>query len=247
MREWKFILAALVFQYLHGVATKIAYYFHKPAPEPLPDLGFALVPPLPESLRVVSEIVFFVVFISTLLFMATPFSLCMRHRTAALSLQMYLRFGRVLVLSQCLRIASFLVTSLPGPNYHCRLNSPEYNPPRSFKGLFLNPDPFKGCGDLIFSSHTIFMLLCALTINKYGRPWMRRIMWTLVMCFAVLCISARKHYTVDVVVAMYTVPLVWVFIEKVFPDEELTSDGAPLSSPRITPLIVDIESPKVLV
>jgi hypothetical protein len=129
------------------------------------------------------------------------------------------RFLSVLVICQSLRITSFLVTSLPGPNYHCRPGSEHYDPPHTVGDIFLRQDALYGCGDLVFSSHTIFITLCCLTYFKYGRNlFLKKALVVLLVVFALLVVAARKHYSLDVVVALYTVPLVWTMYDRYYPD-----------------------------
>jgi len=131
------------------------------------------------------------------------------------------RFLGVCVLAQTLRIICFLVTTLPGPNYHCRPDSPNYDPPRGLWDIFTKLDPFHRCGDLVFSSHTIFMCLCALTLTQYARiSVLSRVgLWCYVVFFTILAISARKHYSLDCFVALYTVPLLWIAYDRFIPDK----------------------------
>jgi len=129
------------------------------------------------------------------------------------------RFVTVLSLAQCLRVITFLSTSLPGPNYHCRPGSKEYHPPTTLGEMLSRSDPFHGCGDLVFSSHTIFVLLFVLLYRKYGEGnFVKNFLVVLAVVFGCFVISARKHYTVDIVVAMYTVPLLWQVHCLYFPD-----------------------------
>jgi len=195
--------------------------------EPLQDMGFMLFPALSKEQQIWSEVVFFTLFGLTIGFaMIYPFwnpdhhLPVQRRRFATL---MTLRFLGVCAAAQALRIISFLVTTLPGPNYHCRPNSKEYNPPKGIWDILLTQDPFTHCGDLVFSSHTIFIMLCALTWHKYSRlpAHMRVAKWLFVLIFGSLVVAARKHYSLDVVVAMYTVPLLWIAIESKFPDSIL--------------------------
>ena len=70
---------------------------------------------------------------------------------------------RVSTACQLLRIASFSVTQLPGSSFHCRAGEPTaVRPwPEHWTGHLvfdLNRQLTKSCGDLIFSSHTIFTL-----------------------------------------------------------------------------------------
>lgn len=67
-----------------------------------------------------------------------------------------------------------------------------------------------GCGDLIFSSHTTFVLVGVLTFTEYGQTLLIKVIaWIGVAAMGLCIIASRKHYTVDVVVAWYTVPLVF--------------------------------------
>ncbi|EPS65380.1 hypothetical protein M569_09398, partial [Genlisea aurea] len=125
-----------------------------------------------------------------------------------------------LVVCQLLRIVTFYSTQLPGPNYHCRLGSElaRLPPPESaFEVLLINfpRGVLYGCGDLIFSSHMIFSLVFVRTYHKYGtKSFMKHLAWLTVVFQSFLIISSRKHYTVDIVVAWYTVNLVVFFIDK---------------------------------
>ncbi|KAF8397369.1 hypothetical protein HHK36_016282 [Tetracentron sinense] len=76
-----------------------------------------------------------------------------------------------------------------------------------------------GCGDLIFSSHMIFTLVFVLTYQKYGsQRFFKQLAWSIAVIQSLLIIASRKHYTVDVVVAWYTVNLVVFFVDKKLPE-----------------------------
>ncbi|KAF5737204.1 phosphatidylinositol:ceramide inositolphosphotransferase 1-like [Tripterygium wilfordii] len=124
-----------------------------------------------------------------------------------------------LVACQILRIITFYSTQLPGPNYHCREGSKLARLPRPesvVEVLLLNFHGIGyGCGDLIFSSHMIFTLVFVLTYNKYGtQRCIKQLGWLIAVIQSLLIVASHKHYTVDVVVAWYTVNLVVFFIEK---------------------------------
>mmetsp|Transcript_32015 Transcript_32015/g.56208 ORF Transcript_32015/g.56208 Transcript_32015/m.56208 type:complete len:370 (+) Transcript_32015:71-1180(+) len=214
--NYKLLLLTLIWQYVHSVATNVAYYLHVQRP-PLTDLGFELLPALSKKTQVVSEVMFFICVLATIAYFVSPLFYPRRNLYLVLMLT---RFAGTLVLAQTLRIGCFLVTTLPGPNYHCRPNSPDYAPPKSLMDIFGRQDAFFGCGDLVFSSHTIFVVLCALVWHKYCPfKWVRRVVWTLVFFFGLLVVAARKHYSLDIMVAWYTVPLLWVANDHYFPDK----------------------------
>ncbi|KAK4478495.1 hypothetical protein RD792_013972 [Penstemon davidsonii] len=102
-----------------------------------------------------------------------------------------------------------------------------------FQWLFRFPrGVLYGCGDLIFSSHMIFSLVFVRTYNKYGtQKFVKQCAWLTVVIQSLLIIASRKHYTVDVVVAWYTVNLVVFFIDKKLPELPDRSNGATLLLP----------------
>ncbi|ONK67683.1 uncharacterized protein A4U43_C05F2650 [Asparagus officinalis] len=92
-----------------------------------------------------------------------------------------------------------------------------------------------GCGDLIFSSHMIFTLVFVRTYNKYGsKRFIKTLAWLMAITQSLLIIASHKHYSVDVVVAWYTVNLVVFFIDKKLPEmpDRTSSSGSllPLST-----------------
>nr|AWA44726.1 hypothetical protein SS34H08_000002 [Saccharum spontaneum] len=86
-----------------------------------------------------------------------------------------------------------------------------------------------GCGDLIFSSHMIFTLVFVRTYYKYGSNRLIKLLsWLMAIIQSLLIIASRKHYTVDVVVAWYTVNLVVFFVDKKLPEMPDRSNGLSL-------------------
>ncbi|KAG8085775.1 hypothetical protein GUJ93_ZPchr0010g9696 [Zizania palustris] len=144
-----------------------------------------------------------------------------------------------LVASQVLRIITFYSTLLPGPNYHCREGSKlaTLPPPNNVLEVLLINFPrgiLFGCGDLIFSSHMIFTLVFVRTYHKYGSKRLIKLLaWFMAIIQSLLIIASRKHYSVDVVVAWYTVNLVVFFVDSKFaemPDRTNGLPSLPLSS-----------------
>ncbi|KAM3702731.1 hypothetical protein ACB094_04G050600 [Castanea mollissima] len=192
--------------YIHGLAARGVHYLHRPGPL-LQDIGFLLLPELGKDKAYISETLFTLIFIS--FFLA----------------------------SQILRIFTFYSTQLPGPNYHCREGSKLAtlpHPDSALEVLLINfpRGIVYGCGDLIFSSHMIFTLVFVRTYQKYGtRRFIEQFAWLLAVIQSFLIIASRKHYTVDVVVAWYTVNLVVFFIDKKLPEMPDRTSGASLLLP----------------
>ena len=231
-------------QFFHGQMTNIAFYRHVPG-ERLKDLGYELIPLLSSDYHVVSEIIFWSIFTIIITLSFTPFlhkkppihTVCtfisVSHSYSCYQLQATTFLRTLLVMAMCLilRCLSFLSTSLPGPAVHCQPMSDGYNPPDNLYDIS-NPllTVTNGCGDLVFSSH-ISMTLCLigsayvygplLVPKKFFRSVFYLILLPGVILEAILIIAARKHYTVDVIVAIYTTPMVYYASYYFVSDEEL--------------------------
>ncbi|KAI4356550.1 hypothetical protein L6164_000567 [Bauhinia variegata] len=235
LENWKYLLAGLVCQYIHGLAARGVHYLHRPGTT-LQDVGFFLLPELGQDRAYISETLFTFIFLSFVLWTFHPFILKSKRIYTVL---IWCRVLAFLVASQFLRIITFYSTQLPGPNYHCRLGSKlaTLPPPESVLEVLLINFPrgvMYGCGDLIFSSHMIFTLVFVLTYQRYGtRRCIKQLGWFLAVVQSFLIVASRKHYTVDVVVAWYTVNLVVFFVEKKLPelpDRSVAVALLPLSS-----------------
>ena len=159
-----------------------------------------------------SEAVFYTLFASVILWAFSPFfTRCPTFTTAGLFAAALPAF----VLCQALRIASFMATWLPAPAPHCRAGVPteKLAPPQHWWGwvaVDVVRQSSMSCGDLIFSSHLIYVLGLTLIYTIWG-AWkvVKAAAWAAAAAISLLIIASRKHYTVDVVIAWYTVPLVF--------------------------------------
>ncbi|XP_073526385.1 uncharacterized protein [Phyllobates terribilis] len=224
--KWKYILAGIIFQYMHGLAARGVHYLHRPGPV-LQDAGFFLLPELGPQNSYISEAVFDFIFLSFFLWTFHPFILKSKKIYTVL---VWCRVLAFLVACQLLRVITFYSTQLPGPNYHCREGSKLATLPRPdslFEFFLIKPKGILfGCGDLIFSSHMIFSLVFIRTYHKYGtKRWIKQLAWLVAIVQSLLIIASRKHYTVDIVVAWYTVNLVVYFIDKQLPEMPDRSSG----------------------
>ncbi|XP_009388022.2 phosphatidylinositol:ceramide inositolphosphotransferase isoform X1 [Musa acuminata AAA Group] len=226
--KWKLLLTGLLFQYIHGLAARGVHYLHRPGPT-LQDLGYMILPELGRERGYISESLFTIVFLSFVLWTFHPF---VYHSKRFYTVLLWWRILAFLVASQLLRIITFYSTQLPGPNYHCREGSKlaRLPPPESIAEVLLINFPhgvIYGCGDLIFSSHMIFTLVFVRTYHKYGsKRFVKLLAWVIAIIQSLLIVASRKHYTVDVVVAWYTVNLVVFFIDKKLPEMPDRSTGS---------------------
>ncbi|KAF3334089.1 phosphatidylinositol:ceramide inositolphosphotransferase-like isoform X2 [Carex littledalei] len=258
MEKWRLLLAGLLFQYIHALAARGVHYLHRPGPVlqdlgfmALPELGqnrgylseslFTFIflsfvlwtfhPFVYHNKRfytvllwrrilaflVVSSIFKLIIFLCVSFVFKKTLKICLFLQTC-----------------QILRIVTFYSTQLPGPNYHCREGSKlaRLLPPNTvFEVLLINfpRGVLYGCGDLIFSSHMIFTLVFVNTYQKYGsKRIIKFLAWVLVIIQSLLIIAARKHYSVDIVVAWYTVNLVFFFIDNKLPEMPERTSGASL-------------------
>ncbi|XP_066366296.1 phosphatidylinositol:ceramide inositolphosphotransferase-like isoform X1 [Miscanthus floridulus] len=228
--KWGLLLTGLVFQYIHGLAARGVHYLHRPGPL-LQDLGFMALPELGQDKGYLSESIFSSIFISFVLWTFHPF---IYHSKRFYTVLIWRRVLAFLVASQFLRIITFYSTQLPGPNYHCREGSKlaTLPPPNSVLEVLLINFPrgvLFGCGDLIFSSHMIFTLVFVRTYHKYGlKRFIKFLAWFMAIIQSLLIIASRKHYSVDVVVAWYTVNLVVFFVDNKLPEMPDRTSGLPL-------------------
>jgi len=217
----EFFLFCVVFQYVQNVATNLVYYLHEPG-EPLRELGYELLPALEESdKQLVSEIVFYILMAIIVCFALSPFfSKPQREEEQRYVVVMAVRYARVLILVQLVRVVSFLLTFLPSSSFHCRVEADAYDPPESAAEIFLRFDGVTGCGDVMISSHTIFVTLGGLLVSHYSNDrYLKGVVWALVLALGFLVVDARKHYSVDVFIAWYTCPVLWYYCAKTFKDD----------------------------
>ncbi|KAE9455578.1 hypothetical protein C3L33_12523, partial [Rhododendron williamsianum] len=195
-------------KYFHGLAARGVHYFHRPGPL-LQDVGFFLLPELGQNKAYISETVFTFVFLSFFLWSFHPF---------------ILKSKKIYTVLLWCRVLAFLSGS----------KSATLPPPDNIlKALIILPRGILyGCGDLIFSSHMIFSLVFVRTYQKYGmQRFIKQCAWLIVVIQSFLIVAARKHYTVDIVVAWYTVNLVVSFIDHKLPELPDRSGGAALLLP----------------
>ncbi|KAK9799002.1 hypothetical protein WJX73_001925 [Symbiochloris irregularis] len=210
--RYKTIIFGVAFQYVHGIFTQLAHRMHRPQEHILHDLGFEHLPELGLVNEWVSELIFGSLFTGFMLWSFSPFIFTRKRFYTAV---LFSRLLMVLVICQSLRIISFTVTQLPAPNYHCHLgkDTAVREWPRHWSEhlvVNLSRQVSHGCGDLIFSSHVTFTLVGCLTYNEYGSTLlMKALVWSLTAVLSLLIVASRKHYSVDVVVAWYAVPLVF--------------------------------------
>jgi hypothetical protein len=221
---WPFIVLGLLMQWVHNIFHNIVYYLSSPSPplndSPIHDEGFKLLPNLSDHPEITTYIIV-VLFALWIFQLLMPFikndriGVSQRESTVI----MFWRACIVCVIALALRCLTFMVTILPAPALHCQIGQGEFHPPENAMQIFFHVDVIHGCGDLTFSSHMTYGLLCGLTVWYYSdSKAFKALMGVLCVALAILIICQRDHYTLDVVVAWYVVPMIWALIHYRYPD-----------------------------
>mmetsp|Transcript_12419 Transcript_12419/g.14703 ORF Transcript_12419/g.14703 Transcript_12419/m.14703 type:complete len:274 (-) Transcript_12419:182-1003(-) len=220
-QNYHFLLMCIIFQWVHNLATNLARFLHVPQ-TPLYDLGFVLVPKIDTDYEFLCDVVFSICILIAIAVWLSPF---FNSRPSMTSTGILSRFMAVLVLAQSLRILTFVMTDLPGPSPRCKPEHKLFNQPqtlrgilwRSWSGMFSH-----GCGELVFSSRVLLVVLCLLTVSRYGRRRRLTISFAvLAVTYSFLMISARREYSLSIFIAWYVVPLLWIAYGRSFPENLL--------------------------
>lgn len=232
LKQQFIIICFSIFYFTYIISTvsrNIAYYRHQQI-KPLRDLGFEIIPQI-------SEIYISEFFLYAIIFLFIPIILTPFVRNTDLSninnkiyfINITVRILKITIILRTLRSISYISTSLPSTAEHCLIDSTTYNPPdkneifTKFNSLFN-----KNCGDMLFSGHYSFILTLSLIMTKYVPKLYKNktffyifitILWLIVIIYAYIIIAVRNHYTVDIIIAIYTTILVWEVYEKYFPND----------------------------
>lgn len=227
-RGWR--LPFLLFYILYiakNVFRQIAFSVYEPR-APLWDAGFELIP------EVISD-GFYNDLPALVLSFVTPFALVLLpalyatpHAHGVYGCRVGFRILVVLCVGHTLRFASYAVTSLPGARPHCQPGPAMVRPPSGLEILRFTAGVAPNCGDLIFSGHMFQALTMVCAAGQYARAYLPRapraraaLLGGLGACCVVqifTILASRSHYSVDIVVACYTTPLLWAVLWDRWPD-----------------------------
>lgn len=109
--------------------------------------------------------------------------------------------------SYLIRAPFVLMTVLPNPLTSCK----SYPSPNLFYDAFLLFAQLRSsCGDVLFSGHTIMFMVAALSWSTYPLSWITTwLAWTFTSFSILVLIASTYHYTVDCVVGVLIVALIW--------------------------------------
>mmetsp|Transcript_38687 Transcript_38687/g.70929 ORF Transcript_38687/g.70929 Transcript_38687/m.70929 type:complete len:524 (+) Transcript_38687:547-2118(+) len=248
-----FIIFATCWQFFHSAVTNVAYLQHAQLNAanrvPLHDIAFDMLPALDGEMWIISEYILWVIVGVSCSCIASNLIVKWNapHGRPIYCVQILRRMGMTLIACQILRMISFLVTTLPGASRQCRYSVPDgltsaemlngpapdegnpsgYAPPKDLNDILFRVDATNGCGDLMFSSHTIYTMTFVCIIFKYFNfKWLKLIMALGQIAIVPFILAARKHYSVDVFTALYVTPLVFEILWTRFPDRDTSIDLA---------------------
>jgi sphingomyelin synthase-related protein 1 len=192
-RDSGIIFLGTVMQWVHSVLTNIAYYYQTQLSAaqrvPLKDIAYETLPTLDGSWWIASEYIVYTMLTITVLAMVSILVIRWHppHGRPLYSVPILRRMLITLTVCQILRCISFLCTTLPGASRQCLYSVPEdmtkdellngpardtgnpvgWAPPVTVSDILWRVDATTGCGDLMFSSHTIFTMTFVCLIWRY--------------------------------------------------------------------------------
>lgn len=212
------------------IFRNMAHSRHMQGPR-LHDLGFDMIPES-RDYNILSDVV--VIINATLSWIAVLMPIFSSnnefHNRGIYTSDFILKNVNVLSVGHVLRFFTFISTSLPGPAPHCQPGSTIYHDTNmSTYELFRRRATVAGgdpnCGDLIFSGHMLQIMtfstivlsnLNTLVTNKFIARIMKYLIILTVIVEPYFIISARNHYTVDVVIAIYISPMLCWSMEGIY-------------------------------
>ncbi|GMH73862.1 hypothetical protein TrRE_jg9244 [Triparma retinervis] len=265
VQEWKWLTLGFAMQIVHSTFTNLVYYFENKYMTgaqrmPLYDLGFDLFPTITGFWWLFSDLLIYTMlaFVTGLMAMSLLVSLKTENERPIYAVFALKRYMKTLVVLQTLRVLSFSFTLLPGSSTQCLYapdseqlssplseflegpassagDSPDWDPPQTWEEIVFRIDPSTGCGDLMFSSHTIFAVLSVMaTWDYFPFPGTKGFITACLVILVPFTLASRKHYTVDVFTSLYVVPCVYELIRLKFPDPDTVQDFSDLYGVRFS-------------
>jgi len=208
---WWFLAIGVIGELAHSWFSKFVYYLYglygvenQPV---LVDLGYKAFDFIPDNLQYVPEVFEFTIMFCVVMFCLSP--LVMKRDFYAIHLLN--RFLIVTLSALVGRVVAFTVTILPSPAIHCRAGDPGFDPPTNAGEIFGQLNALDGCADLIYSGHTLFATAFFLMYYHYGKSnVIKVVMFMALIAMALMIIAAHHHYSVDVWLALFVTP--WIYL-----------------------------------
>lgn len=211
------IFYIFVLVYIASTLGRNLAYYRSIQDTRLKDLGFDLIPELPNNIKFISEIIIGTNTFIGLLIVFAPLWFFPSNNFYS-SILIGKRIISVLGIGHLIRFIMYISTSLPSPAIHC-LQSSTYNPPTDLISVFFRFSSFNdlNCGDLIFSGHmlqsisftilTFFYAPRIFNFNFANTISIIQLILTILQVYFI--IASRNHYTIDIIVAIYVTLTLW--------------------------------------
>eukprot|EP00898_Chlorokybus_atmophyticus_P009295 jgi/Chlat1/996/Chrsp108S01407 len=227
LAHWWWIPVLILVLWYHVVMTNVTHYLY--ATErvymqgPLYDVFFDVFPDMTTNTS--DDLEWFIIGLTVatcVLGVFVDYARPKRYHHDVFAVHIVRRLVAVYATGTVLRTLTFVFTTLPGstewclpPNYSPRrygeprfgTYDPEYKKPTSATDFLFGIDITKGCGDLVFSGHTLLYLCCCLLLTQYIRLLLRKPLgylvliagWLSLPVFVFFVLATHRHYSVDMV------------------------------------------------
>ena len=194
----------------------LVYYRRPPSPPELPDVFHEAVDYVPGVAMVNTMMALIIV--AGVVQVLWP----LRLETLVIVRRVCFIYSTVMLL----RDITATFTNLPDPSPICQ--------PKEYVELNFYPSTLLKrllggvtCGDMIFSGHTLALLIPTLIVQHYFPGWLTYVMWICAIFTAFMIIFTRLHYTVDVVLSFIIYPAIWFAYHAVAEHPEAFEDQLP--------------------
>ena len=143
------------------------------------------------SLNTAAKVIFFLI-------LGTSFICFLLHQRRLI---IFYRFLVIFSFLTILKMVVMIGTDMPDPSPNC-LCYPSTAYSMSFGSALKALFDLDGCNNLMFSSFVSFTTLCTLFWSHYFNPFVGLVYWLVTFTEALLCIFARRSYTMDVIVSL---------------------------------------------
>ncbi|EQC41999.1 hypothetical protein SDRG_00846 [Saprolegnia diclina VS20] len=242
---WRRVAASLLFfelgTFVMCWSNSLAWYRNPKNLLPLPDLGHDVFPEWKnlainehvyhEEAEKIPDIIMGILTITTTIFAG------MHPARWKIVQRFFIVYGSLCMM----RSVTVISTSLPDSAEKCRAMTPLGNLQsgahrweditmravlvRSLK--LLVPVGEVTCGDMVFSGHSMLMVLCAMTWHTYYKwvpgsiNYIKVTIWLITIAGLISIVWVRMHYTLDVVLALYFTVTVWSSYHRIANDVKI--------------------------
>lgn len=189
------IVSAISLLLMNTMANIASFWSLEKSEGPLPDYSFELF-----EIKKLKALVD--VFMNTFIIVT---ALCILLRRDALAI--YFRSMTCMNISYFVRMTTVSITNLPTPNLNCR---------KIVNNMFTT-FTYDRCGDLMFSGHSLVVMMCAMVWSTYNLLLDKRLSrlgcisaWAVSLTIFMFILITRNHYTIDVLISVYVTGTIWV-------------------------------------